>query len=369
MSIQRTSPAQTPAQRTPAPGAPAHSMQELVQMANVIAEGGLFGKVNVAQVCTLLLIAQAENIHPMKAVLAYDIIQGKPAMKSKEMLARFQHDGGMIEWLERGPTKVTGRFTHPRGGSITVTWTIEQARQVGLAGKDNWKNYPAAMLTWRCASEGVRAIAPGVLNGMYTTEEVRDFGPGDAAAPVPPIEIAELPAATPEPQPAQVQHAQPEEEQERPEFEEVHDEPVAPKEYPAAADLQPPIIDKPAGKYPYLGDSDYASLLFGYRRAMGSAYDWGRAKSALDGNMLKRVNKRIDNRELNIPKGDAHPRHLPDADAADFIATYMDTAQHKSWGDTLPFSLDDALRYVKGEWDAAVGDLGEAVQGEALTTG
>src|SRR5207253_3013162 len=47
----------------------------------------------------------------------------------------------------------------------------------GLAGKDNWKNYPRQMLTARVISEGIRTVLPGVVAGVYTPEENQDFAP------------------------------------------------------------------------------------------------------------------------------------------------------------------------------------------------
>jgi hypothetical protein len=32
---------------------------------------------------------------------------------------------------------------------VKISFTIEQAKQAGLTGKDNWRNYPAAMLRAR----------------------------------------------------------------------------------------------------------------------------------------------------------------------------------------------------------------------------
>ncbi|MBK8184776.1 MAG: hypothetical protein IPK63_18615 [Candidatus Competibacteraceae bacterium] len=73
------------------------------------------------------------------------------------------------------------------------------AKRANLAGKDLWKQYPRAMLRARVISEGIRTVYPGVLSGMYTPEEVRDFievqgeaetsGP-TTAPPPPPEEIA-----------------------------------------------------------------------------------------------------------------------------------------------------------------------------------
>ena len=62
--------------------------------AKAAAQGGLFGRMTEPQILSLFLLAQAEGIHPFKALQEYDIIQGRPALKQSAALARFQRDGG-----------------------------------------------------------------------------------------------------------------------------------------------------------------------------------------------------------------------------------------------------------------------------------
>ena len=58
-----------------------------------------------------------------------------------------------------------------------MTWTFDQAKKAGLTNKDNWKNYPRAMLRARCIAEGVRAVYPAALGGMLVAEEAMDLPP------------------------------------------------------------------------------------------------------------------------------------------------------------------------------------------------
>lgn len=153
---------------------------DVERMANSIAKSGLFGMKTIEQAAALMLIAQAEGRHPASAAQDYHIIQGRPALKSDAMLARFLSAGGKVEWHTYDARKVDATFSHPQGGSIRLAWTIEDAQRIGLAGKDNWKNYPRAMLRARVISEAIRTVFPGVAVGMYTPEEVNDF---DVPAP------------------------------------------------------------------------------------------------------------------------------------------------------------------------------------------
>ena len=148
---------------------------DMEKMATVIAQSGLFGVKNPTQALALMLLSQAEGLHPATAARDYHVIQGRPTLKADTMLARFQAAGGVVEWHDYTDKLVKATFSHPRGGKVTVAWTLETAKEAELAGKDMWKKFPRAMLRARVISEGIRTVFPGVLAGMYTPEEVKDM--------------------------------------------------------------------------------------------------------------------------------------------------------------------------------------------------
>ena len=154
---------------------------EIEQMATSVAASKLFGINNKDQAVALMLLCQAEGLHPAIAARDYHLIQGRPALKADAMLARFQQAGGKVDWKEYTNDKVTGVFSHPQGGSLEVSWSLAQAKAIGIANKDNWKNYPRAMLRARVVSEGIRSVYPGCVVGVYTPEEVQDFAPSSPA--------------------------------------------------------------------------------------------------------------------------------------------------------------------------------------------
>ena len=158
-------------------------LEQIGMMAKAVSDSGLFGIKSEAAAFSLMCIAQADGIPPIKAAVQYHIIDGKPSLKSEAMLARFQASGGSIRWKERTPQRCTLWLEHPKAGEIEVTWDIERAKAAGLAGRNMWKAYPAQMMSARCISEGIRALYPACVGGFYTPEEVRDF---DAPPPAPP---------------------------------------------------------------------------------------------------------------------------------------------------------------------------------------
>lgn len=152
------------------------TIQDISNMSVAFAKSGFFGYKNSSEAFSLMCIAQANGLHPAKAAERYHIIQGRPAMKADAMLSCFQEAGGKVRWLRRAETECRLWLSHPQGGELEVCWTIERAKKAGLTDKSIWRQYPTQMLSARCVSEGVRAVFPACLCGMYTPEEVIDFG-------------------------------------------------------------------------------------------------------------------------------------------------------------------------------------------------
>ena len=167
-------------------------LNDIQTMAEVAAGSKMFGFKNPQEAMAIMLLCQAEDLHPAIAMRDYHVIQGRPALKADAMLARFQQAGGAVNWKVYEDEQVTGVFSHPAGGSLEVTWTLAKAKLIGIANKDNWRNYPRAMLRARCVSEGIRSVYPGCVVGVYTPEEVQDFTPSrqeQSAVPPTPVEI------------------------------------------------------------------------------------------------------------------------------------------------------------------------------------
>ena len=173
-------------------------------MADSIVKSRFYGFKNIDEVLAVMLVAQAENKHPATVVQEYDIIQGRPALKSSAALARFQVSGGKVQWDEVSPAKAKGTFTHPAGGTLSIEWTIEMAKKAGLMRPGSgWEKYPEDMLCARVAARAIRKVYPACLTGSYLVEEVVDFdrplngGGHDIAPPAIPAPPAPVTPASP----------------------------------------------------------------------------------------------------------------------------------------------------------------------------
>ena len=172
-----------------------HTLKDLETMANVVARSGLFGVKDPTQAMALMLLCQADGLHPMTACRQYHVIQGRASMTSQTMMSRFLQSGGRQEIHELTEEAAELTLTHPQGGSARIRWTIQQAQKAGLAGKDNWKAHPRSMLLRRAQAEAVRAVAPFILEGLPLEDEAADLPHETLLAPVKrDIDIDKLPA-------------------------------------------------------------------------------------------------------------------------------------------------------------------------------
>ena len=180
---------------------------EVTKMAAVAASSRMFGFKTQDEALAIMLLCQGEGLHPAVAMRDYHVISGRPSMKADAMLARFQQAGGSVKWTRYDETAVSGVFSHPQGGSVEITWNMEQAKRANLSGKDVWKAHPRAMLRARCISEGIRTVFPACIVGVYTPEEIQAMPEPvavqshvveePAAPPAPPAE-APLPLVAPD---------------------------------------------------------------------------------------------------------------------------------------------------------------------------
>lgn len=164
------------------------ALDEVWRMAEAVAKGGLFpGARTAEQALTLMLICQADGLHPIQAIRRFHVIEGRPAMRADAIQAEFQARGGRIRWVQSDADVCEAQFSHPKFHPEPLTIRMELKRfvenKVAMTYnekgnrwdfKKNWGNWPEAMLRARVASAGVRAIDPGVIVGIASEDEVYD---------------------------------------------------------------------------------------------------------------------------------------------------------------------------------------------------
>lgn len=157
---------------------------DMEKMAKDLVDSRFFGVKSIEECMALMLIAQAEGLHPAVAVRDYHVIQGKPSLKADAMLARFQQQGGVVEWIEVTDKRVAAKFSHSRSSPTPtlIEWDDARVIQAQLGGNAMHKKYPRQMKRARVISEGVRTVYPACTNGLCVPEEIADILPQSSGA-------------------------------------------------------------------------------------------------------------------------------------------------------------------------------------------
>lgn len=137
-------------------------------------------------VTAAILTGQELGLEPMASLRSIDIIQGVPAMRANTMRGLVQAAGHEV-WVDDDSNETRAIVYGRRKGSDIVqrsTWTMDRARNLGLAGRDNYRKQPGAMLIARGTAEVCRLVAADVLLGMpYAVEELDEGEPETKARP------------------------------------------------------------------------------------------------------------------------------------------------------------------------------------------
>lgn len=131
-----------------------------------------------ADLLAIILTGSELGLSPMQSVRGIAIIKGKPTLSADTIGALVRRNKAVCEWLrivestDTVCTLETKRVGDPE--PTKFSFTIEQAKRAGLAGGDNWRKYPEAMLRARCTAAICRAVYPDLVMGIYDPDELSD---------------------------------------------------------------------------------------------------------------------------------------------------------------------------------------------------
>lgn len=153
----------------------ASNLKEKLEVCNLLLQSGFcpasFKTPGAVLGC--ILYGQELKFSPMQALNSIDMIQGKPTVNAQGLKAMIIQHGGLIRQVEWTDKSCTLEGVRGQEKEI-VTYNLDDARLAGLAGKDNWKRMPKAMLYARCVSIIARNQWADVIKGLYSAEEMRD---------------------------------------------------------------------------------------------------------------------------------------------------------------------------------------------------
>lgn len=141
-----------------------------------------------AQVTAAILTGRELGLEPMASLRSIHVINSTPALAALALRAVVLAAGHRM-WVEEANNTravvagVRAGDTHEQ----RVTWTMDDAKARGLAGKQNWRTQPRNMLIARATAEVARLVAADAILGVpYVLEELEDGDVEPAALPAPP---------------------------------------------------------------------------------------------------------------------------------------------------------------------------------------
>jgi hypothetical protein len=149
----------------------------LSKLAKVAAQSGYANK-NETQVLFIMLKGIELGISPMQALDGIQVIQNKTTVSPQLMLALINRSGELEDIKIDDPDTIRAKnacsvMMKRKGRSPhTEVFSMEDAKTMGLAGKDNWKKQPAVMLKWRAVAACARIAFPDIIQGVYSPEEM-----------------------------------------------------------------------------------------------------------------------------------------------------------------------------------------------------
>jgi len=163
----------------------AHLDSMLALSERLVDSGLLPDSVKSPGAALAIILAGSElGLPPMASLRLVHVVKGRVVLDSGAQLALLHRAGFSSTWKTTTSDKATLELKHEDGVPQSISYTIEDAKRAGLAGKDNWRKHPAAMLRARCVSAAAKAIAPEVLAGVYTPDEAEEAWPDSAPAVV-----------------------------------------------------------------------------------------------------------------------------------------------------------------------------------------
>lgn len=156
-------------------------MTFLTEMGKQLAYSGMLGLKKPEQGTTMLMLCMTEQLTPLAVFQKFHMMEdGKLSIKADWALARFREIGGKYKILKDGSDNEQASYEFSYQGNTQVfSYSMDDARLEELVKpKSRWVKNPSSMLRARVITGGVRLVAPEVMAGFYSSEELE--GQSDA---------------------------------------------------------------------------------------------------------------------------------------------------------------------------------------------
>jgi len=190
----------TRGQSMPAPFEP-ENLPQAIELCQRLAKSALLptalrGKPE--DVMVVLMTGRELGLSPMQSIRGISVIEGKGALNADLIVGLVQSRPTVCEYFQlisSSDAEATYE-TKRRGHKPTrLQFTMTQAKAAGIAGKQNWSRWPAAMLRARCSAHLARAVYPDLVAGIYSTDEADEIRTDSRPAREALAQLASLPDA------------------------------------------------------------------------------------------------------------------------------------------------------------------------------
>jgi hypothetical protein len=150
-----------------------------VTLGDMFKESGLFGIKERAQGHVLALACLTEGMSPFQLMRRFHIVEGRLTQRADAMLAEFKAAGGRVRWIQWDDEAAKAEFEY-QGDKIENVFSWEMAKAAKYPFKSdggikaNWAASRPDMLRARLITKTLRMLAPDIVAGIYTPEELDD---------------------------------------------------------------------------------------------------------------------------------------------------------------------------------------------------
>lgn len=135
-----------------------------------------------AQALVKVMVGKELGLPPFASVTGIHMVAGKPVIGANliaTMIANHPTYNYRIATSTKEICEIDffdskDKSTNKENCIGRVSFTIQEAQEAGLLGKDNWKKYTSDMLFARAISRGAKRYTPGIFGGapIYTPDEL-----------------------------------------------------------------------------------------------------------------------------------------------------------------------------------------------------
>lgn len=163
------------------------SLPDLWDMAEALRSSGLFNGISKTESAyALMLLCEADGLHPIEAMRRFHLINNRPAMRTDAMLAEMKRRGWKVKWHEVTARRAEATFYHATDDPEGTTFSVEFDQFGHLNKKDTWRNHPDDMLVARLISKACRRLEPSVIVGIYSPDEAEEIAERERGQSLPP---------------------------------------------------------------------------------------------------------------------------------------------------------------------------------------